>query len=129
MTVLFEPVETVILVESLAVHAKVGVGAPERRAEQTLLIDFEIRLADPVIAQDKMAASINYVVPVRQIEQLCASERMLLLETLAERIAMRIFKDARAAMVTITIRKPRKLPHCEAVGIRRIFTRREQHNA
>ncbi len=123
MTVFVEPVETIILVESLAVHAMVGIGATERRAEQTLLVDFEIHLTDPVIAQDKMAASIDYRVPVRQIEQLCASERILLLETLAERIAMHVLADSRAGMVTITIRKQRKLSNCEAVGVRRTFVR------
>ena len=118
------PTETVILVESLGVEAQVGIGASERNAKQTLIIDFEIHLNDPVITQDRMAASINYAVAARQIEELCASERVLLLETLAERIATRIFEDARAAAVSITIRKLRKLPHAEAVGIRRTFERR-----
>lgn len=123
-----QPTQCTILINGLAVHAHVGVGALERRAPQTVVMDAEIRLADPAIARDHMSASMNYTTVIRLIEDSCATERVLLLETLAERIASRIFEDARVTEVTLTITKPRKLPNCDAVGIRRTFQRDEVHH-
>ena len=70
-----------------------------------------------------MAASVNYVTVVEMIETLCDSSHTLLIETLAERIADRIFDDDRGAEVTLSVTKPRKLPHADAVGVNRIFVR------
>lgn len=128
MNTTLRPTQCVIIIEGLAVRAHVGVGAPERHAPQTVVMDAEIRLTDPAIARDHMSASVNYTAVVRLIEDTCAVDRVLLLETLAERIAARIFEDARIAEVTLTITKPRKLPNCDAVGIRRTFQRDEVHH-
>lgn len=117
------PSASTVLISGLSVHACVGVGALERRAPQTVVIDAEIRLSDPVITRDHMSASVNYAAIVRLIEGTCATERVLLLETLAERIAARIFEDVRVAEVALTIVKRRKLPNCNAVGIQRTFKR------
>lgn len=128
MNTLMRPTHCSILIGGLAVHAHVGVGALERRNPQTVVMDVDIRLADPSIARDHMSASVNYAAVIRLIEDTCATERVLLLETLAERIAEHIFEDARVAEITVTITKPRKLPNCNAVGIRRIFQREEVHH-
>ena len=123
------PSGTTVFVHGLAVRAYVGIGALERQAVQTILIDLDIRLGNPCIMQDRMDASINYKTIADMIEELCATERMRLIETLAERIARRIFEDTRAAEVTIRITKPRKLPHAEAVGVCRTFSNVEVPDA
>ncbi|MDP3766695.1 MAG: dihydroneopterin aldolase [Dehalococcoidia bacterium] len=121
------PTQSVIIVRGLAVRAYVGVGALERRAPQTVVVDVEIRLRDPSVASDHMSASVNYAAVVRCIEETAIMERAVLLETLAERIASRIHKDERVADVTVTIMKPRKLPNCDAVGVRRTFHNEVPH--
>ena len=125
MAIPLKAAQSMVIIRGLAVRAHVGVGAPERRAPQTVVVDVEIRLADPLIARDHMSTSINYVTVVRLIEDTCTSERSVLLETLADRIASRIFEDARVAEVTLTITKPRKIPNCAAGGIQRTFRREE----
>ncbi|MBI4142241.1 dihydroneopterin aldolase [Candidatus Uhrbacteria bacterium] len=119
------PTQTTILVRGLAIRAHVGVATSERRAPQTVVMDVEIQLANPAIARDHMSASVNYAMVVRLIEEVAAVERAALLETIAERIAFRIFDDARVAGVALTITKPQKIPNCSAVGVRRTFQRAE----
>ncbi|MDO8622606.1 MAG: dihydroneopterin aldolase [bacterium] len=122
------PTQSTILIRGLAVRAHVGVGALERRAPQTVVVDVEIRLRDPSIARDHMHASVNYAAVIRGIEEVAIMERAVLLETLAERIASQIFKDGRVADVTLTITKPRKIPNCDAVGVRRTFQNDGAHH-
>ena len=105
------PTATTIIIRGLAIRAHVGVGALERRAPQTVILDVELQLSDPAIARDHMRASVNYATIIRLIEDVAAAERTLLLETLAERIASRIFTDARVAGVSITITKPVSYTH------------------
>ena len=123
------PTQSIVLITGLAVRAHVGVGATERRAPQTIIIDVALRLADPAIARDHLSAAVNYADIIRLIDAVVAATRALLLETLAERIASRILADARIAEVTLTITKPRKLPNCDAVGIQRNFRREEVRHA
>ena len=127
MNTTMHPTQSIVIIKGLAIRAHVGVGAPERRAPQTVIVDAEIRLADPTITRDHMSASVNYAVVVRLIEETAIMEHAVLLETLAERIASHLLEDARVAEVTLTITKPRKLPNCEAVGIRRTFQREGTH--
>ncbi|MDO8599777.1 MAG: dihydroneopterin aldolase [bacterium] len=115
------PTQSTVIIRGLAVRAHVGVGALERRAPQTVVVDVEIQLRDPSIARDHMSASVNYAAVVRCIEETAIMERVVLLETLAEHIASHILEDERVADVTITITKPRKIPNCDAVGVRRTF--------
>lgn len=117
----FTPTETTVFVKGHAIHAKVGIGAVERHGPQTIYVDLEIGLANPLVTEDHMSASYNYVTAMRKVETLCATEKMLLIETLAERIAREVFEDRRVARVTVTVTKPRKLPNAEAVGVRRTF--------
>jgi len=119
------PTQSIVIIRGLAVHAHVGVGALERRAPQTVVVDVEIRLANPIITRDHMSASVNYVSVIRLIEETAVMEYAVLLETLAERIASHILEDERVADVIITITKPRKIPNCDAVGVRRTFQRGE----
>lgn len=121
------PTQTTILIQGLAVRAHVGMAAPERRTPQTIIVDVTILLTDPIIARDRMSASVNYAAVIRLIETVCITERAVLLETLAERIATRMFEDVRIAAITLTIMKPRKIPNCEAVGVRRTFQREVIH--
>lgn len=123
------PTHLTILIKDLAVRAQVGVSAVERRCLQTILIDVDVRLADPTIARDHLSTTVNYATVVRTIEDVAATERALLIETLAERIALRIFGDSRVAEITLTITKPRKLPNCTAVGVRRTFQREVHHGS
>lgn len=125
MSTAISPIETTILIRGLAVRARVGVGAIERRAPQTVLIDAELRLVASAIARDDLRATVNYAAVARRIEEVCETARSLLLEMLAERIATAIFDDARIAEIALTITKPRKLPNCETVGVRRTFRREE----
>ena len=123
------PTSTKITISGLAVRAHVGVGANERRAPQTIVIDVTLRLVDPAIARDHLNATVNYADIIRLIEEVVATARALLLETLAEHIASRILTDARIAEAALTIMKHRKFPNCDAVGIQRNFRREEVHHA
>lgn len=118
-----QPVETRILVQGLDLFCLVGVPKIERSQRQSIQADIECLLADPHIGPDRMQSTVNYAEIARRAQALVAERRFVLLETLAEALAELCFADARVASVEVSLRKLRKLPSCEAVGIRRKFAR------
>lgn len=116
--------KTVVFVEGLALSCYVGVPDEERNTPQTVLIDIACTARSPRVEGDEIDATVDYAPIVRKVRALGVSTRKRkLIETLAEEIAAICFEDSRVAIAEVTIRKPRKLPDCDAVGVRRTFER------
>lgn len=118
-----QPVETRIQIEGLELFCLIGVPKIERSQRQSILADIDCTLADPVIHSDRMQATLNYSSLAKACTALVEAERFVLLETLAENIAKLAMADMRVASVNVRLRKRRKLPSCDSVGVTRLFRR------
>ena len=120
----FTSTGTTVFIENLELRCRVGKHAPERKTLQTVIVDVACEVSPAAISSDFMRASVDYVPIVSGIKALGdESKSRKLIETLAEEIAKICFQDPKVSKATITIRKPKKLPGVEAVGVTRTFTR------
>lgn len=117
------PTSTVILIEGLHLQARIGVPRPERGSPQGLIVDIRMTLRCPDIVEDRMVASVSYAQVAKMLRGLVVEKQWRLLEAFAEDAARRILEDARIAEVWFRVRKPRRLPDCEFVGVERTFSR------
>lgn len=117
------PKTTSIRIDGLRVRCHVGVPPSERAAMQEVLVDAVVTFANPDIAVDSLSATLNYKKVADDIASLAIGHSWRLLETMAQDIAALILEDARVSEVDLTIKKPNRIPNCDAVGVRRVFTK------
>ncbi|MFL6724923.1 MAG: dihydroneopterin aldolase [Sphingomicrobium sp.] len=107
-----------IVLESLAVQADIGFHDFEIGAPQRLLVTVEIWLKDLAVpADDDPARAWNYDFVRAEVEEIAASRRYNLQETLAHAIFERIaaFHGIRALRVRLS--KPDVYPEAHGVGV------------
>lgn len=114
---------TVILIQGLLLHVRVGVPRAERKLPQSIAIDIEIVRAKAPEG-DIIAETVNYADIVRELKELARTERdRLLLETFAREIAEICLAEPEVERVQVTLRKLQKLESCAAVGVRMTFAK------
>lgn len=97
-----------IAVRNLALFAYHGVFEGEQEIGQRFYLDVVVE-ADlrPAAASDAVDRTIDYAALVNVVSEAFGEKRQKLLETLAERVAERVFSTfAMAQAVEVTIRKP-----------------------
>jgi len=97
-----------IAVRNLALFAYHGVFEGEQEIGQRFYLDVMVE-ADlrPAAASDAVDRTIDYAALVNVVSEAFGEKRQKLLETLAERVAERVFSTfAMAQAVEVTIRKP-----------------------
>jgi len=97
-----------IAVRNLALFAYHGVFEGEQEIGQRFYLDVIVE-ADlrPAAASDAVDRTIDYAALVNVVSEAFGEKRQKLLETLAERVAERVFESfAMAQAVEVTIRKP-----------------------
>ncbi len=115
--------QTTVHIEDLRIEAYVGHGAPERSQPQVVSITIAATLGNPVVPNDELGESFDYVPIVREIKELAMARPRKLIETFAEEIAEVCLANARVQSVVVSVRKPHKLPAVAAVGVERTFER------
>ena len=123
MTATLNCTETVVHVTGLEVPAFVGLHIEERQVPQTVVIDIECVLRRPVVQNDDLSESVDYMPIVNAVRTLASYCQRKLIESLAEEIAVVCFKNKHVHECRIRIRKPRKFPDCAFVGVTRTFKR------
>ena len=108
-----------IIFEQLALDARIGILEHELRATQPLHIDAEF---DVEVSQEVHDHDIETVLDYRDLRSAivdeCTHKHVHLLETLAERLVARIFREfADVRQVRIRVSKPLAFSDCAAVGI------------
>ena len=107
-----------ILIERLRVKVYIGVSEQERRKAQILLFDLICDIEMPSDFVDELSSAVDYVAVVECIQHVCRERPRILLETLGNEIIQAVFMlDVRIARCALTVRKPKKLPELEALGI------------
>lgn len=108
-----------IFVRDLAIAASVGIHPHEKQATQTIIvhIDAEIALPSAGDGTQALADTVCYEAVTNKIRDIAGAGHIDLIETLAERIAARLFADMRILDLKVRIEKPEAIADTSAVGV------------
>ena len=110
--------EKKILIKELTLDLKLGYYDFEKNKPQKVKFSLEIDYEDKKPTNDKDIKSIvNYGKVVELITKLVKNKHYNFLETLAEDVFDKLFKDKRIAKITLQIEKLEILKQCSSVGI------------
>ena len=110
--------EKKILIKELTLDLKLGFYDFEKNKPQKVKFSLEIDYEDKKPTNDKDIKSIvNYGKVVELITKLVKNKHYNFLETLAEDVFDKLFKDKRIAKITLQIEKLEILKECTSVGI------------
>ena len=110
--------EKKILIKELTLDLKLGYYDFEKNKPQKVKFSLEIDYEDKKPTNDKDIKSIvNYGKVVELITKLVKNKHYNFLETLAEDVFDKLFKDKRIAKITLQIEKLEILKECASVGI------------
>ncbi len=107
-----------ILIEGLRVSCVIGVGEPERRGKQEIVLDIALH-ADLGAAgrSDDIADTVDYSAVAKSVAEHVAGSSFRLVEALAESVADVCLADARVTRVDVRIRKPGALRLADSAGV------------
>ncbi|MDR1528814.1 MAG: dihydroneopterin aldolase [Burkholderiales bacterium] len=107
-----------IIIRDLKLETIIGVDAWEKRLPQTLLLDVVIDMTDDkTFVSDDLSGTIDYTKIIARLKALAKTHHCQLLECFAEQAAEAILREFDAVSVTITVRKPARLPDTREIGI------------
>ncbi len=96
-----------LAITGIEVFAHHGVFDFERREGQKFVIDLILGVSTaPAAASDDLKDTVDYGSVVAQVVEAATSEPVDLIETLAQRVADVVLREARVAWVDVTLHKP-----------------------
>jgi dihydroneopterin aldolase len=106
-----------VFIRNLEVLAHIGVHGHEQGKMQPVRINVDLAVEDSAVLTDKLDAVVDYDAITRRIRAILAAGHINLAETLAERIAVTCFEDARVKTARIRVEKLHALPGAESGGV------------
>lgn len=110
-----------VFVRGLELQARLGVHPHEKAAPQRIIIGVELAVEDAHapggVGQDDLRRVVDYGRVVHAARAVVAEGHILLVETLAERIAMAALADPRVRRVRVGVEKPDAFPDVASVGV------------
>nr|WP_282571941.1 dihydroneopterin aldolase [Roseomonas acroporae] len=110
-----------VFVRGLEVQARLGIYAREKAMPQRVVIGIELAVQDAEapdrVGEDDFARVVDYERLVRGVRATAAAGHVLLVETLAERIAAAALADPRVVRARVSVEKPDAFPDVAAVGV------------
>lgn len=108
----------VIFIRDLKIDTVVGIYPREQQLPQTLKLDLEIGLQDcQAFVSDQIADALDYAQVTAQIKQLLQDKHFMLLETMAEQVALLVLQYPLVANVKLSIAKLQAIRDCGMVGV------------
>jgi dihydroneopterin aldolase len=105
-------------VTGLEVSTLIGIHAWERQVRQRLWIDLELDTdAARIAASDDIAAALDYGAIARNVVDFVARAEVRLIETLAERVARRLFDEFPISRLKVVVHKPAAVPNARDTSI------------
>ena len=107
-----------ILVRDLVLKISVGIHNFEKKKKQRVKFNLDIN-TDPSLVPDdnNLNSIINYEDVIKNIKKITNKKHYLLLETLAEKIFLKLFENIRVKKVKLRIEKLDILKNTSSVGI------------
>jgi len=107
-----------IIIEALDIDTIIGVHPFEHQFHQRLQLDLElwwdIRAA---ASTDDLKLTLDYAAICKRLREYALSHQVLLVETLAERMALLLHHEFAVSRVLLHLRKPSALAEAKAVGV------------
>jgi dihydroneopterin aldolase len=113
--------QRLVYIRGLEMLARLGVHAHEKRGPQRIVVSVELAVDDPWapagVGPDELARVVDYEKLVDLARAEVAKGHVLLVETLAERLATAALADPRVRKVRVAIEKPEAFEDVAAVGV------------
>ncbi|CAA9245424.1 MAG: Dihydroneopterin aldolase [uncultured Craurococcus sp.] len=110
-----------VFVRGLALQARLGIYPHEKAQPQRVIIGVELAVEDEAapagVGPDELRRVVNYESVVRAARTAAEDGHTLLVETLAERIAVAALADRRVVSVRVTVEKPDAFTDAATVGV------------
>ena len=107
-----------ILIKDLILKISVGIHGFEKKKKQRVKFNIDINTDPNLIPEDNNLDSIiNYEDVIKNIKKITSKKHYPLLETLAEKIFLKIFENIRVKKVKLKIEKLDILKNTSSVGI------------
>ena len=110
-----------VFLRGLEVSARLGVHAHEKQGPQRVFIGIELAVEDDAVAAgvgpDQLGRVVDYERVVQAARRIAGGEHVLLVETLAERIALAALADPKVVAVRVQVEKPDAFHDVESVGV------------
>lgn len=111
----------VVFVRGLELRALLGVHPHEKAAPQRVVVGVELAVRDEAApcgaGEDDLRRTVDYASVVAAAKSIVAEGHTLLVETLAEKIALAALADQRVARARVSVEKPDAFPDVAAVGV------------
>jgi len=107
-----------ILVRDLVLKISVGIHNFEKKKKQRVKFNLDINIDPSLVPDDNNLNSIiNYEDVIKNIKKITNKKHYLLLETLAEKIFLKLFENIRVKKVKLRIEKLDVFENTSSVGI------------
>lgn len=111
----------VVFVRGLELRALLGVHPHEKAAPQRVVVGVELAVRDEAApfgtGEDDLRRTVDYGSVVAAARSIVAEGHTLLVETLAEKIALAALADRRVVRARVSVEKPDAFPEADAVGV------------
>lgn len=111
----------VVFLRGLELMARLGIHPHEKAAPQRILLGVELEVRDDAapaaIGPDDFRRVVDYAQLVETARATVAEGHVLLVETLAEKVALAALADHRVARARVSVEKPDIFPDVETVGV------------
>ena len=117
-----------ILIKDLVLKMLVGIHDFEKREKQRVRINLVINIDQNLIPNEKKQKSIvNYEQVIKTIMRITSRKHYPLLETLAEKIFLKLFENLRIKKILLRIEKLDVIKNTASVGIELEKTRSNEY--
>ena len=107
-----------VFIQGLEVETIIGVHAWEKRMPRPLILDLQFGVdTKPAAASDRVRDALDYQAVKDAVTLFVEKERVDLLETLAERLARKLFEEFPLDSIQLRITKPGAVVGVKAVGV------------
>lgn len=111
----------VVFVRGLELMARLGIHPHEKAAPQRIVVGVELVVRDDsapaAVGPDDFRRVVDYARLVETARATVAAGHVLLVETLAERLALAALADPRVERARVTVEKPDAFPDVATVGV------------
>jgi dihydroneopterin aldolase len=111
----------VVFLRRMDLMARLGIHPHEKAAPQRIVLSVELVVRDDsapaAIGPDDFRRVVDYARLVETARATVAEGHVLLVETLAEKVAMAALADDRVQRARVTVEKPDAFPDVETVGV------------
>ncbi|MGG5809709.1 dihydroneopterin aldolase [Falsiroseomonas sp. CW058] len=110
-----------VFVRGLELMARLGIHPHERAGPQRIRLGVELVVRDDAapadVGPDDFRRVVDYARLVEVARATVAEGHVLLVETLAERVALAALEDGRVERARVTVEKPEAFSDVESVGV------------